>query len=150
LPSSIPIVERSPQLSAIELRLREGQANDALKAIRMALSQKLVLRRDKRLNIRGQRENNRASANIGRVDTQISRLADQYRRAYSAMKALGMPANHRVYQPLKNEDLNYSNVFDVDRPLGRGYQAPVSWIWCMTEVGGPNQLDDNWLEEGEL
>jgi hypothetical protein len=132
------------------LRLREGQANDALKAIRMALSQKLVLRRDKQANIRGQRDTNRSTANIGRLDAQIERFTEQYCRAYSTMISLGMPVTHQVYRPLNKEDLNYNNVFQSDRPLGRGYEPPVSWIWRMNEAGGADQLDDNWLEEGQL
>jgi hypothetical protein len=60
-----------------------------------------------------------------------------------------MPDTEKVYRHLNDKDLTYSNVFDKDRPLGRGYEDPVSWIWHMQESGGRGQLDDNWLEEGE-
>jgi hypothetical protein len=149
LPSSSCGEGWPPQASNTERRLRQGQANDALKAIRTLLSQKLVLRRDKRLNIRGTTGITRSNLNLARIEREIQESAERYRRAYSAMLRLGMPDTDKVYHHLNDKDLTYSNVFDKDRPLGRGYEDPVSWIWHMQESGGRGQLDDNWLEEGE-
>jgi hypothetical protein len=149
LPSSSRGEGWPPQASNIERCLRQGQANDALKAIRTLLSQKLVLRRDKRLNIRGTTGITRSNLNLARIEKEIQESAERYRRAYSAMLRLGMPDTEKVYRHLNDKDLTYSNVFDKDRPLGRGYEGPVSWIWHMQESGGHGQLDDNWLEEGE-
>ncbi|KIM19648.1 hypothetical protein M408DRAFT_313788, partial [Serendipita vermifera MAFF 305830] len=149
LPSSMPPAERSPELARVELQLREGQANDALKGIRVALSQMLVLRRDKQANVRGQVSSSRASGNIQRLNTQTKRLAEQYRQSYLAMIELGMPATHQTYRPLRDADLNSRNVFETNRPLGRGNEAPISWIWHMHETNGERQFDNDWLDEGK-
>lgn len=146
LPSSLPREDCPPDLGALELRLREGQANDSLKAIRTCLSQRLVLLRDKITNARGQDLNARANSTINRFNIQIAQAAAQYRQAYRAMRVLGMEEN-KTYQELKEEHISTSNVFNSNRSLGRGDEAGPSWIWRNNVSQMGDSLDANLLEE---
>ncbi|PVF91605.1 hypothetical protein CPB86DRAFT_303151 [Serendipita vermifera] len=146
LPSSLAREECPPDLGILELRLREGQANDSLKTIRLCLSQRLLLYRDKRLNARGQELNARANSTINRFNIQINQAAEQYRQAHRAMCTLGMKAND-TYQDLKEADITTSNVFNTNRSVGRGKDTGPSWIWRSNSAQMGDALDANLLEE---
>lgn len=147
LPSTIPSDPRFAHLRSIELRLREGQANDALKDIRACISQKLVLLRDKKANARGQFANAAANTVIARFDGQLSQAAALYRHNYRSMLSLGMSDSHSLYRKLDDDDLKASNVFNSKRTLGRGTAIPVSWVWHNSTTN--HSLDGKWLQEGQ-
>ncbi|KAG8818805.1 hypothetical protein FRC19_010305 [Serendipita sp. 401] len=145
LPSSLPSQQRPLQLAQIEQRLREGQANDALEAIRTFLAHRVALFRTKRLDMSGQKSNTRADAVVRRVGEQIQHAAAQYRRAYRAMLSLGMSPANSIYQDLQDSHLTPGSVFDVPHIPGQGRE--LSWIWQNTDV--IRNMDDNWLDEVE-
>lgn len=150
LPSALDKDEIPPGFATVELLLREGQANDALRAIRACLSQRLVLIRDKATHARGQYLNSRAQSVIDRLSAQLKKAEGQYNHAYQAMLTLGMNGDNHKYRKLMKEDLITGNEFERNRPLGQGYERPVSWVWHNTGAMNEHSLDQNWLEEGEI
>lgn len=146
LPSSLPNISRPHDLANLELQLREGQANDALRTIRSCLSQRLVLNREKKNN-RSQHNGRLLNNAVGRFEVPINQAATQYRKAYNTMIQLGMRQDHPVYRPLEDKDLTAGNVFNPARPLGRGHEPAIPWIWYNSGVVAQDSLADNWLEE---
>jgi hypothetical protein len=150
LPSNLALGhhENATQPSGIEKQLRVGQSHDALKQLRSALALKLALVRNKGRYARGQNENTRAWAGIKQAEESIQVVASRYRAAYHALTKLGIDDVQEGLQPLNDHDLKTANVFEQDRPLGRGFDAQdVSWIWKVRNTGVELE-DDNWLLEG--
>jgi hypothetical protein len=149
LPSTIPGsgLVRITHLRHLEKRLRIGQCHDAVKQLRKALGLRLALRKSAQ-EIHGQRDTLRSRATIKRVDKDVDVAISRYRAAYSALKKLGIKDAEEGLQELQQSDISTSNVFQFNRPVGRGYDTKdVTWIWRMRGVGLEAQ-DDNWFSEG--
>jgi hypothetical protein len=147
LPSSLPESGRSRELTNLEVQLREGQANEALKTIRECLSQRLVLIRKKKTD-HDKVSTRQASGAYTRLTAQMDQAAVIYRKAYDAMIKLGMNQNHPVYRPLLDQDLSAGDIFNQNRTLGHGYKPNAPWIWYTSGVFSTNSIAQNWLEEG--
>ncbi|CAG8514381.1 11061_t:CDS:2 [Acaulospora colombiana] len=145
LPSSLPHIARPRDLADLELQLREGQANDALRTIRGYLSQKLVLTRARKDN-RSQHSGRLLNDAAEKFKAPMNLAVSQYRRAYDAMIQLGMRQENPVYRPLLDSDITTSKVFDVKRSVGRGYEK-LSWIWSNSGAMASGSFTDSWLEE---
>jgi hypothetical protein len=134
------------------MELRKGQANEALKALRNQLAQRLVIHREMARILRGQNNLTRAHSALGRLKAQIFESARGYRNAHAAMQRLGMAENDRSYPPLLDSDIATTNAFDNPRPVGRGEPSPISWIWRINVNAEIDSLappiGEDWLEEG--
>lgn len=93
LPSDFPQSEHIrlglESLVSIEIQLREGQANDALQALREDLRFEYSLRKQKQTHARGAGSNTRASTMLRNAGQKKMRSAQRYLTARNAMISLG-------------------------------------------------------------
>jgi hypothetical protein len=132
-------------LAMAELRLREGQLNDSLHHIRIALGHKSYLFRNEIRPARTQRLKTRAWAGVHAVESTVQHHARVYTRARQAMIDLGAAANILDrYKVLSRQDLSVSTT--VIAPDVRGQRnKSLPWFWTMdvrrdTDVG-------EWMED---
>ncbi|KAJ7732066.1 hypothetical protein DFH07DRAFT_755417 [Mycena maculata] len=119
-------------LGAEELKLRQGEANDALRSLREHIQHSQALRQHKNARsnaVHGQEKNTRAVQKIKDVQTKIQSYVNKYRQARTAMIALGCnPQDPKFGFPeLRDEDLYTKNV-DQPHNLGDGGKVE-GWIW---------------------
>lgn len=131
LPSSLhPIIRNHPALRvavAMEQGLREHQALDALDDLRTQLITSAGMRKKKQ-EVSGQKRITRAAAAIIRKNKAVQNAAAEYRRARTALLALGMSADHDEFRELKKEDIRAFTVLIEEQVLGDSKKFP-SWIW---------------------
>lgn len=128
-----------------EMLLRQGQANDALHNIRLALSHKAVLFRTSVRSARSQKGKTRAWAGIMSKQTALMQHARVYSSARSAMVRLG--ADEKLlerYRVLKSHHLKASTSI-MDPAIDRHRNESLAWFWRMD--AGERSMDDDWLEE---
>lgn len=132
-------------LANAELRLREGQLNDSLHHIRIALGHKSYLFRHDVRPARTQRLKTRAWAEVHAVESTVQHHARVYIRARQAMVDLGASASLLDrYKVLTRQDLSVRT--SVIAPQVRGQRnKSLPWFWTMdvrrdTDVG-------EWIED---
>ena len=128
-----------------ELQLQQGQANDSLHEMQLALADKAVLYR---MDVRHGRNYNmtmRAWKKVADMEAIVRRHATVYRRCRQQMVALGVgPAILNRYQILQDTDLRVSTA--VSDPNARGHQYDrLAWFWTMDI---PQDTDtSDWMSE---
>ena len=148
LPSALPCLEGCPEVTAVrdrELKLRRGQANDVLTAIREIVGQ-LSFQWSKGVRLAPDKtRQTRARKSIEKVHRQLSLKAKLYQRIRTAMKNLGMSEVELdgVYRPLSPADISVSKAIKGPNERGES-QTQLSWIWT-TMHGTPG--DTNYLTE---
>jgi hypothetical protein len=138
-------INAAEDLAKTELRLREGQLNDSLHHIRIALGHKSYVFRNDVRPARTQRLKTRAWAEVHAVESTVQHHARVYMRARQAIVDLGADAFLLDrYKVLKRQDLSVDT--SVIAPQVRGQRnKSLPWFWTMdvrrdTEVGA-------WLED---
>jgi hypothetical protein len=118
-------------LAKAELRLREGQLNDSLHHIRIALGHKSYVFRHEVRPARTQRLKTRAWAEVHAVESTVQHHARVYVRARKAMVDLGASADLLSrYKVLKRQDLSINT--SVISPQVRGQRnKSLPWFWTM-------------------
>jgi hypothetical protein len=131
-----------------ELRLRTGQANDALHEIRMALAEKAVLFRTDVRHASSYAKTTRAWGRVNAVDAVLHRHAAIYKASRKAMVKLGADATMlNRYQALREEDLKV-NTAAAAAPNTRGLRnESLSWFWMM-DIPRDTEASD-WMSECE-
>lgn len=153
LPSALPPDIRAqspPKLVAMERALRLGQCQDTLTSLRLHLSSRSRLIKDKLINVRHQGPNTKSRTLLARVSDRISVYADKYRAAYSALNVLDpdpgaewrreflylQPKDVRgISEPSLQDHLDPARAETVRaRTLLSGGAYPegnrtISWIW---------------------
>ncbi len=131
LPSSLhPIIRKHPAMKAavdMEMGLREHQATDALDDLRTQLITSAGMRQKKQ-EVSGQIRTTRAAGAIIRKNKAVQAAAASYRRARSALLALGMSNEDEEFRELKKEDVKAFTVLAEEQMLGDSKKFP-SWIW---------------------
>ncbi|KAJ6481348.1 hypothetical protein DFH09DRAFT_950853, partial [Mycena vulgaris] len=136
LPSDFTSAERAElgleALGAEELKLRHGQANDALCSLREHIQHSQALRQHKNARnnaVWGQAKNTRAVKKIRDIQTRIKKYVKKYRHTRNAMIAIGCdPQDPKFGFPeLKDEDL-YTKRVDEPHNVGDGAKTE-GWIW---------------------
>ncbi len=178
LPSQISTRHRStacsPDILAIETRLRDAQCRDALHELRTQLHIQDRLYKLKKLHIRNQGPNTRMQTEIKGQDSRVRHAAAKYRRARRAKLALMGPGPWELeFQALNDNDIRGVQDDDPDelaaRQRGRKKPGPseghrqVSWIWKSADVRGAGYSDSvrvewvkfrarvqRWMEERRL
>lgn len=127
-------------LEKAELRLREGQLNDSLHHIRIALGHKSYLFRNEVRPARTQRLKTRAWQGVQAVESTVQHHARVYMRARKAIVALGADGILLDrYKVLARQDLSVKT--SVIAPHVRGQRNTLlPWFWTMdvqrdTDVG---------------
>ena len=124
-------------LAKKELQLREGQANDELHSVRMALGEKSFLFR-KNLRLASSKfKKGRAWLKVHAVTRRVQAHRKAYNAARAAMVALGCSATMEMkYQVLQRNQLKISTAA-VSGGTGnaeggsRRQNEPLAWFWTM-------------------
>jgi hypothetical protein len=128
-----------------EIKLREGQANDCLQALRMALGHKAVLFRTKMRNATTSIRKTRTWDDIKVVTVKVNKHARAYRRARNALERLGADdAMMRRYEKLEKEDLKLSKDVMEENRFGQRNDV-LPWFWRLE--GRNSDQDDTWMQE---
>ena len=143
LPSSFSKAERDwiglGQLERIEIELWEGQANDALEALRAGLAEKSLRFWTEVKPAKSQRTMTRAWDSIHRADNQIKAAVGSYRLAKGALESLG--ASKQLldqYQDIRKEDLKMSRDIVEENRVGQR-SSELAWIWRLDWKWESNQ-----------
>ncbi|THU94665.1 hypothetical protein K435DRAFT_667945 [Dendrothele bispora CBS 962.96] len=124
-------------MAECEMKLRRGEANDAIRTLRTELRHldALWAMKNKKGNHNvGTERNLRSLKDIQNSEDKVRRLATKYRECRVAMVALGMSAaDAAAYPILKDEDLCQKNVVQP-HALGEG-STTESWLWVFGTVG---------------
>jgi len=131
-----------------ELRLREGQANDALHELRVLLAHKAVIFQTDVRHARTYNMTTRAWGKVGSADVKVQRHAAIYRRCRKQMIALNASGNTlNQYKMLRKEDLKISAT--IANPNARGHRDDtLAWFWTM-DVLWDTEVND-WMSECKM
>jgi hypothetical protein len=128
-----------------ELKLRIGQANEALHNIRIALVDKALLFRTVIRHHRSQGRSTRAWTQVHAIEKTALINSKIYKRAREQMVEL--KADEEIlskYKVLTKQDLKISTA--VAEPNARGSRNDsLAWFWSMDVQGDSD--DDNWMNE---
>jgi len=133
LPSSFTASKRGQmglgQVAGVEAELREGQANDALEALRAGLAEKSLRFRTEVKPAKSQKATTRAWDSIHRADKEIQQAVRCYQLARSALENLGTSKELLgQYQEIQKKDLKMSrDVVEENRVGQRSSELP--WFW---------------------
>lgn len=145
LPSAIT-VGCPTALSAIELELRQGQANDALHAIRLGLVSKARLFRTSVRNAGNYTRRTRAWDSVNSEEANLRHHARVYSRARGAMINLGARASIlSLYQELRPEHLKATTAI-MDPMLPNHRNDKLAWFWKVN-TSLDTEGEDNWMLE---
>ncbi|KAG1796924.1 uncharacterized protein HD556DRAFT_1441099 [Suillus plorans] len=127
-----------------EISLREGQANDALHAIRVHLGDKALIFHNTVQSAKSQASSTRAWTRVRSVETAVNLNASIYSKCRSQLAKLPDHDLLKKYLPLKKEDLKASSA--VADPNARGQRdTTLSWFWSL-DVQGDTSGND-WMTE---
>ena len=122
-----------------ELALRQGEANDALEAIRIGIGEKSFRFRKQLRSSKSKVQKTRSWDAIHTVDRKLMQNCSIYKQARHAMTRLG--ATQAIlghYKRITLEDLQTNTA--VQEPNARGQRnQELSWIWKMPGVSLTNQ-----------
>ncbi|KAJ7612757.1 hypothetical protein FB45DRAFT_874959 [Roridomyces roridus] len=130
-------------LGAEELKLQEGEANDALRSLREHIRHSQALRHHKNSRgnaVHGQDKNTRAVHKIQDVQTKIQDYVKKYQQARLAMISLGLNTRDSRYPELKDEDL-YTKSVNEPHNLGDGSKLE-GWIWRKGHHGNMSEVEE--------
>ncbi|KAG1726916.1 hypothetical protein EDB19DRAFT_1833264 [Suillus lakei] len=117
-----------------EIALREGQANDALHAIRVHLGDKALIFCNTVRLAKSQASSTRAWTRVRSVETAVNLNASIYSKCQSQLAKLPDHDLLKKYLPLKKEDLKASSA--VADPNARGQRdTTLSWFWSLDVQG---------------
>ncbi|KAG1837563.1 hypothetical protein DFJ58DRAFT_846405 [Suillus subalutaceus] len=148
LPSNLGMV-RCKELGLTDLMkeetaLHEGQANDALHAIRVHLGDKAIIFRNTVRSAKSQASSTRAWTQVRSVEKAVNLNARIYSKCRLQLVKLPDHDLLKKYLPLKKEHLKASAA--VADPNARGQRdATLAWFWCM-DVQGDTSGND-WMTE---
>ena len=118
-------------LAKAELRLREGQLNDSLHHIRIALGHKSYLYRNDVCPARTQRLKTRAWTEVHAVESTVQHHARVYNRARKSMQNLGADASLLDrYKVLERQDLKIDTAVIAPDVHGQRNKS-LPWFWSM-------------------
>lgn len=114
-----------------EIALREGQANDSLHQLRLAIGQKSFLFRTQLRNAASKTRKTKAWDDISVVGNTVSHHRRVYHSARDALTALGAPSEILdIYQVIHSRDVRSSTAI-ID-PNARGQRnKSLAWFWSI-------------------
>ncbi|KAG1854605.1 hypothetical protein F4604DRAFT_1685973 [Suillus subluteus] len=148
LPSNIGI-ERCAEwgiadLVLQEISLREGQANDALHAIRVNLADKAVLFHTTVRSAKSQARSTHAWARVHSVDKILHLNVQMYSKCRSQLVHLSTDDLLAKLQPLEKADLKATMVVADPNACGQR-NSMLAWFWSI-DVQGDSTSND-WMNE---
>jgi hypothetical protein len=135
----------SEDLAKAELRLREGQLNDSLHDIRVALGHKSYVFRQEVRSARTQKLITRTWADLHAVESTVQHLTRIYIRARKALVDLGAGTDLLDrYKVLRHQDLSVKTSIIAPHVRGQRNKS-LPWFWMM-EVKQDTDLV-KWMED---
>jgi hypothetical protein len=135
--------DRLKALASQELKLREGQANDCLECLRLALGHKALLFRTRVRNASSVKERTKAWDDVKTARRQVDKHVRGYHRARNAMLRLGGAELLEKYLVIERKDLALSgDITDANR-LGQRNDK-LAWFWGF---GRDLNADNAWMTE---
>jgi hypothetical protein len=148
MPSAIGVenitTDRLKALASQELKLREGQANDCLEHLRLALGHKSLLFRTRVRNASSVKERTKAWDDVKTARRQVDKHVRGYNRARNAMVRLGAGAELlEKYLVIERKDLGLSGDIMDENRLGQRNDK-LAWFWS---VGRDPNAQNVWMTE---
>ena len=129
-----------------EIALREGQANDALHAIRVHLGDKALIFRNTVRSAKSQASSTRAWTRVRSVEMAVNLNASIYSKCRLQLAKLPNHDLLKKYLPLTKEDLKTSSA--VADPNARGQRdTTLAWFWSLDVQG--DTTGNDWMTECE-
>lgn len=129
-----------------EEKLRVGQANEALEALRWAVAEKSRIYRMNPLLASGKKGKTRGWDAIKEVEKELRFLMKKYMVAKRSLQALGVAAKYPQFQALTRTHLRgVTAVYNPNKADERN--KGLSWIWNMNVAGDSD--NSQYLEDGE-
>ncbi|KAJ7912440.1 hypothetical protein B0H13DRAFT_1613667 [Mycena leptocephala] len=128
------------ELGDAEYKLREGQAHDALEDVRVAIKTFNFNVAFKIAHIQGQSANTRAQNFLRTLANDRILAADEYRRARTALLALGLSETDPIIKHLVNDELYAKNTRDSPKMGESGDVDP--WFWTVGRPAGLTPLEE--------
>jgi hypothetical protein len=117
------------QAAEVEAGLREGQANDALEALRAGLAEKSLRFRTEVKPAKSQRTMTRAWDSINRADKQIKAAVQSYNLARGALEELQVSSELlSQYKEIQKKDLKMSRDVVEENQIGQR-SSKLPWFW---------------------
>jgi len=117
------------QAAEVEAGLREGQANDALEALRAGLAEKSLRFRTEVKPAKSQRTMTRAWDSINRADKQIKAAVQSYNLARGALEELQVSSELlSQYKEIQKKDLKMSRDVVEENRIGQR-SSKLPWFW---------------------
>lgn len=133
---------------SLELQLRQGQANDALHAIRVALGHKAYLFRNNVRHANSQQKKLRAWGEVIQIETSVQHQARVYAIAQKAIHTLTNDTSIlERYQVLERDHLKITTVV-VDPSQTGQRNTSLPWFWTMDAAR--TAADNGWMGECEF
>ncbi|KAF8662785.1 hypothetical protein AX14_007008 [Amanita brunnescens Koide BX004] len=117
-----------------ELRLRKGQAFDALDKLRMSIHIWNLHFEFKKLEVHGQQQNTRAQQLLKSLRNNIVTAADTYHHARNALLHLGISENDAAFHPLLDTELYMKNTGKLAKLGDNKKEDP--WFWYTGQPDG--------------
>ncbi|EJF55967.1 hypothetical protein DICSQDRAFT_150671 [Dichomitus squalens LYAD-421 SS1] len=134
LPSSFhELILQRPSMKTLvnwEIKVREGQAADALNDLRTGLIASATLKLAK-IDMTGKRPTLRVGKKIHRKNNEVAAAAEEYRRAWVALEALGMTADEDEEGTTKSAAKGKLDAPEQDRSVSDSQEHTVA----STEMG---------------
>lgn len=145
----------SPQLLRMaqqEVRLRVGQANDALRQLRVELGLKGLLYKGEVRSSKTTGARTRAFTDVSNVEKKVDELAALYTLARDSLICLKPEVSEEtldIYKELKSEHLAIPK--DVTEPNRHTQRSDtLSWIWRVSGEQAAGKEAQTWMNECEL
>ena len=136
--------EHLKALASLELKLREGQANDCLERLRLALGHKSLLFRTRVRNASSVKEKTKAWDDVKTARRQVDKHVRGYHRARNAMARLGADLELlEKYLVIERKDLALSGDITKENRLGQRNDT-LAWFWS---VGKDSSTSNAWMTE---
>lgn len=129
-----------------EIKLREGQANDALEDIRVALAHRSLLVSKKLHAADSVKTTTRAWNEIRQADKIVRVHVKNYQHARQALINLHAGMTH--FRQIKKADLKMSGDVTEEKRFGQRNDT-LAWFWRLGGIG-KREENDSWMQECRL
>jgi hypothetical protein len=126
-------------LARQEAELRQGQINDALEGLRMALGEKSLLYRTDVRNMKSQRTSLKAWQNVNKQDAVARRHKRAYDRARKALIRLNIDTEYlSTLHDITPADMKMAGDVTEENRIGQR-SSMLAWFW---RLGGDAAMDE--------
>ena len=152
LPSSFTAEQREDfdlqDLADIEMRLREGEASDAIVKLQTALRKVSELEGDKKKQVGSSNKNTRAKSALNKAHGVKRKLVTEYNAARKAMLSLGLQVDSKRFPQLRDQDTYRPGTIEPHE-FNSG-EKKTGWIWLFGVETRTTEEVTEWEKDGKL